>query len=197
MTFTTNGAGCLFLIFAFGGCGHSASPPADLGPAIAGDMAVDRARDLSGTGDLAPFDVLDLAAGCAAPASPNASISGTAPLGPFSGNFAWLGDESGSCASQAVVRVTKGADAQSPTYLVLGWSSPPVLGPQAVSVSLVDNGTKLGSSGTVTLTAIEPAGSTPITRLAGTLAVNELGGKLVLMGSFAADHCALLDGNCP
>lgn len=63
-------------------------------------------------------------------------------------------------------------------------------------VLVVDASGTLDVSGRLTLTQIEPAGSTEAVRLAGTLTVNELGGMLTLRGDFSATYCALLDSVC-
>jgi hypothetical protein len=171
----------------FGGCTRMASPSSS--------------ADLAATADLAqPSDPVDadLGGSCPAPASANASIDGRLPDGAFSGRFAWVGYRGGDCAELPMVQVAESAAPPAPNapQLAIYWPSPPVLGDQPVTVLVVDPSGTLEVNGRVTLTVAEPADSSAAVRLAGTLAVNELGGKLSLTGNFSAAHCALLDTAC-
>jgi hypothetical protein len=183
---------CLLLVASLGGCGQTALPSDN------GDLAA--SSDLAGSADLElPVSELDLGMQCTVPARPNATIGGTTPSGTFAGQFAWVGYQYGTHPTLDILRVTQSADPQSPSspYLVVSWQSVPVIGEQAVAVTLVDGGMQINAAGRVTLTVAEPAGSSATIQLAGTLAVNELGGKLTLMGDFSAAHCALIDQSYP
>jgi hypothetical protein len=178
-------AACMLAGCVLAGCSEMPSPPANSDLAVSADFAA------------APV-VADLAAWCPAPPSTNASINGHLPDGAFTGRFAWVGYLDGDCGNLPIVEVSGSAapPSSSAPYLTVAWQSAPVLGEQTVRVLVVEPSGTLDVSGRLTLTQIEPAGSTAAVRLAGSLTVNELGGTLTLMGELSALHCAFLDSVC-